>query len=181
MRCSLLYCSFTPSWLQNRGKKRKREDRDAPVATVDRDWLILHTSGQRLLISSLLLALHPCPRVQGSSSEVFRAVVPPPPPFTVDQGTMRRRSVSDWCVMGSEILLILLLQVYRDCVLSSMVSALVSCWPSASGGLMPFRTASLSERPSIRGNSMKSYSTAPMAPPIMGPTQYTCKFEIRQS
>lgn len=62
---------------------------------------------------------------------------------------------------------------YRACVLSSMGSPLVSCWPSASGGRMPFSVASLSERPRIRGNSMKSYSRAPMAPPIMGPTQYT--------
>lgn len=69
----------------------------------------------------------------------------------------------------------LLLQAYRACVLSSMGSPLVSCWPSASGGRVPFSVASLSERPRIRGNSMKSYSRAPMAPPIMGPTQYTWK------
>lgn len=67
----------------------------------------------------------------------------------------------------------LLLQAYRACVLSSMGSPLVSCWPSASGGRVPFSVASLSDRPRIRGNSMKSYSRAPMAPPIMGPTQYT--------
>ncbi|KAG9340275.1 hypothetical protein JZ751_021722 [Albula glossodonta] len=41
-------------------------------------------------------------------------------------------------------------------------------------GRLPFRVASLSDRPRMRGNSMKSYSNAPMAPPIMGPTQYTC-------
>lgn len=74
----------------------------------------------------------------------------------------------------------LLLQAYRACVLSSMGSPLVSCWPSASGGLEPFSVASLSERPRIRGNSMKSYSRAPMAPPIMGPTQYTLKTQRRR-
>lgn len=64
-------------------------------------------------------------------------------------------------------------QAYRACVLSSMGSPLVSCWVSASGGLLPFSVASLSERLRMRGNSMKSYSRAPMVPPIMGPTQYT--------
>jgi len=64
-------------------------------------------------------------------------------------------------------------RAYRAWVLSSMGSPLVSCWPSASGGLVPFRVASLSARPRMRGNSKKSYTRAPIAPPIMGPTQYT--------
>jgi len=63
-------------------------------------------------------------------------------------------------------------QAYRACVLSSIGSPLLSCWPSASGRL-PFSVASLSARPRIRGNSMKSYTIAPRPPPIMGPTQYT--------
>lgn len=65
-------------------------------------------------------------------------------------------------------------QVYRACVLSSMGSPRVSCWVSLSGGRLPFSVARRSDRPLIRGNSMKSYRRAPMAPPIMGPTQYTC-------
>ncbi|TNN82843.1 hypothetical protein EYF80_006800 [Liparis tanakae] len=69
----------------------------------------------------------------------------------------------------------LLLQAYRACVLSSIGSPLVSCWASASGVRMPFSVASLSARLRTRGNSMKSYSTAPKAPPIMGPTQKTCQ------
>lgn len=65
-------------------------------------------------------------------------------------------------------------QVYRACVLSSMGSPRVSCWVSLSGGRLPFSVAKRSDRPLMRGNSMKSYRRAPMAPPIMGPTQYTC-------
>lgn len=76
--------------------------------------------------------------------------------------------VVGWGIGGQQAYL---LQAYRACVLSSMGSPLVSCCPSASGGRVPFSVASLSERPRIRGNSMKSYSRAPMAPPIMGPTQ----------
>lgn len=64
---------------------------------------------------------------------------------------------------------------YRAWVLSSMGSPLVSGCPSASGGLSPFSVASLSDRPRMRGNNTKSYSRAPMAPPIIGPTQYTCQ------
>lgn len=66
-------------------------------------------------------------------------------------------------------------QVYRACVLSSMGSPRVSCWVSFSGGRLPFSVARRSDRPLMRGNSMKSYRRAPMAPPIIGPTQYTCK------
>lgn len=65
-------------------------------------------------------------------------------------------------------------QVYRACVLSSMGSPRVSCWVSLSGGRLPFSVARRSDRPLMRGNSMKSYRRAPMAPPIIGPTQYTC-------
>ncbi|KAG7220706.1 hypothetical protein INR49_017820 [Caranx melampygus] len=46
--------------------------------------------------------------------------------------------------------------------------------PSRLWGRVPFSVASLSDRPRIRGNSIKSYSRAPIEPPIMGPTQYTC-------
>lgn len=74
----------------------------------------------------------------------------------------------------------LCLQAYRACVLSSMDSPLVSCWASASGDRMPFSVASLSERSRIRGNSRKSYSRAPIAPPIMGPTQYTWRGKSRE-
>lgn len=63
--------------------------------------------------------------------------------------------------------------VYRACVLSSMGSPRVSCWVSLSGGRLPFSVARRSDRPLMRGNSMKSYRRAPMAPPIIGPTQYT--------
>lgn len=65
-------------------------------------------------------------------------------------------------------------QVYRACVLSSIGSPRVSCWVSLSGGRLPFSVARRSDRPLMRGNSMKSYRRAPMAPPIIGPTQYTC-------
>lgn len=64
--------------------------------------------------------------------------------------------------------------VYRACVLSSMGSPRVSCWVSLSGGRLPFSVARRSDRPLMRGKSMKSYRRAPMAPPIIGPTQYTC-------
>lgn len=46
--------------------------------------------------------------------------------------------------------------VYRAWVFSSMGSPRVSCCPSPSGGQLPLSTASLSERPLIRGNSRKS-------------------------
>lgn len=65
-------------------------------------------------------------------------------------------------------------EVYRACVLSSMGSPRVSCWVSLSGGRLPFSVARRSDRPLMRGKSMKSYRRAPMAPPIIGPTQYTC-------
>lgn len=66
-------------------------------------------------------------------------------------------------------------KVYKACVLSSIGSPRVSCWVSLSGGRLPFSVARRSDRPLMRGKSMKSYRRAPMAPPIIGPTQYTCE------
>lgn len=92
---------------------------------------------------------------------------------TVRMGEELRVQDGRWWVQngGSENLL----WAYRAWVLSSMGSPLVSCWPSGSGGRVPFSVASLSASPRIRGNSKKSYSRAPIAPPIIGPTQYTWK------
>ncbi|TNN73095.1 hypothetical protein EYF80_016581 [Liparis tanakae] len=47
-----------------------------------------------------------------------------------------------------------------------------SCWPSLSGGRLPFSVARRSDRPLMRGKSKKSYRMAPNAPPIIGPTHH---------
>lgn len=76
-RSPLLYCSFTPSWLQKREKNRERKgkregEREAPVLSsyshlVRQEWLTPNTTGHRVLpsVASLLLTLHLCPAVVG--------------------------------------------------------------------------------------------------------------------
>lgn len=87
-RSPLLYCSFTPSRLQNREKNRKREEgrknreREAPVLSsyshlVCQEWLTPYTTGHRMLpsVASLLLTLHLCPAVQGGGGRMGRGEI----------------------------------------------------------------------------------------------------------
>lgn len=168
-RSLLLYCSFTPIADYKTKKKMKREKK----------W----GGGERQREER---QRGPCPeqlkppgqpresdsqhhRLQGASSSGKPSSDPP----SVSCGPVGEEVLGRGWVVGGRIggQQAYLLQAYRACVLSSMGSPLVSCCPSASGGRVPFSVASLSDRPRIRGNSMKSYSRAPMAPPIMGPTQ----------